>query len=107
MSKEKSYTIPILREFNYRNESELRDKIESIPADVYILNGHKKEHFARSITRLIGHIEHEGDVVRETRAMTNPGALLESMSEDYQEIRRAYLRLRKRLREKLQLLSTL
>jgi hypothetical protein len=103
-----SYTAAILSSFGYSSDEALLEAIDGLPRELFKPTvGVSQYTFRIQILRLVELIEQEGSIVKETKAMTREGALLESMAEDYLEIRRAYLLKRKRLKDRLEVLASL
>ena len=104
--KIKSYAAPILSAAGYKNCEELFIFLSAIPDQWFNENaGEEKRSFSVRLQRLIHVIETEGNVVAETKAMTRPGCMMESLVDDYKLIKKAYARKRNQLTEKLALLD--
>lgn len=100
-----SFTRQILKKHGFQNYARLAETVDSIPDKIFALQQLNKQVFKKRLTRLIDQIELEGFVVRESKAMTAPGALFDRMTGDYLEIRRNYIKLRNRLSDKLGILT--
>jgi len=97
------WSAAILWKFRWKNPDELFQFLEKADNSVIArFNlGTKRELIGR-LERAIAHVEAGGDQNKETRAMTAPGALFESLSFEYLQIRANYMKKRMRLKMLLQ-----
>jgi len=74
MAATKSLTASIIRGCGWQSEAALFSYLENLPQSSYASSGFvSMETFLTRLRTRINHIEHEGQVVRETREMTLPG----------------------------------
>jgi hypothetical protein len=101
------FTTDIIHKEGFDSQGALLQLLDQIPETWFAQNYlTPKAAFTSSLMKLMNVIEGEGPIVKETRAMTRYGALMEGMADDYRQIRTSYNKKRERLGEKLRHLQS-
>lgn len=102
MATTKSFTASLLRAHGFRDATALFTQLNKLSDQQLRDRGIRSKGLLEAdFRRLLLSLELDGEMVRETAEMTKAGNLLESMRDHHLLIRRAYLKKRTRLKEKL------